>query len=462
VYFLNLAIEHNPERAIGFVLERPKQLDPEHDNLRAALRWACVHDPVSALRLVASLWRFWFLRGHAVEGALWVERALAVAPEPTRPRAAALIGLTGLDSRQGRSDRHQALGAEALAIVRQIGEPEEVVMAQIVEATLAWSTFHLDDAERLAASVRTQAIHRGRPEHAAAGSWLLAQCALFREDGPKAAVHLETCLRELAQADSSARPFLPAVTPSQQLVPIAGRLVPYLEETMLLGRRVGVIQATGYALCAVGYANRLSDDRDSAIAVVSHALEQFTEMGDDLARAQALQQLGCLHRDVGAYGAAREAMSLARELRIGLGDRRGELLSEINIALLDAMAGDVDHGLTSLRLSLARFESAGDQVGIGASLTILGAVELLIGETRAARELYGRAAERLAPWHRLMGWLRLMVAELSVELGDPHRAARETELAAAVFDPGRCIVAGRRLAILRGQARVIGAASSIR
>ena len=198
-YFLAFAIEHNPERATGVVIEQPKLLDREHDNLRAALRWACTHDPETALRLAASLWRFWFVRGHAVEGARWVERALAVAPEPTRPRAAALVGLTGLDSRQGRSDRHRALGAEALAIVRQIGQPDEMVMARIIDATLAWSTFDLDEAEQLAAGVRAEAIERGRPEHAAAGSWLLGQCALFREDGPLAAERLETCLAELAR-----------------------------------------------------------------------------------------------------------------------------------------------------------------------------------------------------------------------------------------------------------------------
>ena len=257
-YFLDFAVAHNPERATGVVIEQPKLLDREHDNLRAALRWSCAHDPETALRLAASLWRFWFLRGHAVEGARWVERALAVAPEPTRPRAAALIGLTGLDSRQGRGDRHRALGAEALAIMRQIGEPDEVVMARIIEATLAWSTFDLDDAEQMAAEVRAEAIERGRPEHAAAGSWLLGQCALFREDGPLAAGRFDTCLSELAQSDPGTRPFLPVITPSLQLVPIAGRLVPCVEETMLLGRRVGVIQATGYVLSAIGYAARLS------------------------------------------------------------------------------------------------------------------------------------------------------------------------------------------------------------
>ena len=448
-YFLDFAVAHNPERVMGVVIEQPKLVDSEHDNLRAALRWACAHDPDTALRLVASLWRFWFIRGHAVEGARWVERALAVSPGPSRPRAAALIGLTGLYSRQGRSDRHRSLGAEAVAIVQQIGEPDEVVMAHIVEAALAWSTFDLDEAERMASDVRGEAISRSRPEYAAAGSWLLGQCALSHEDGPLAARRFDTCLTELAESDIRTRPFLPVVTPALQLIPIAGRLVPCLEETMLVGRRVGVLQATGYVSSAIGYAKRLSGDHSAAIAIVSEGIDQFAELGDDLARAQALHQLGCIHRDGGEYLAAGEELTLARELRLRLGDRRGELLTELNIALLHAMDGDSDRGLENARRSLVGFESAGDQVGVGAALTVLGAIELLTGETRAAREMYRRAAERLAPWRRASGWWWLMVAELSNELADRHRAAREFGRAAAIFDRTRCLVAGRRLAALR-------------
>jgi len=338
-----------------------------------------------------------------------------------------------------------------MSIVRLIGEPDEVVMTRIIEAVLAWSTFDLDDAEQMATDVRAEAIEHGRPEHAAAGSWLLGLCALFREDGPLAARCLEICLSELAQSDPGTRPFFPVVTPSMQLVPIAGRLVPCLEETMLLGRRVGVIQATGYVLCAIGQANRLFVDQQSAITFVTEAIEQFTEMGDDLARAQALHQLGCIYRDVGNYRAAGDALFLARELRLGLGDRRGELLTEINIALLHAVAGDIDRGLAIARRCLSGFESAGDQVGMGATLTILGGVELVSGEVRAAREMYARGAERLAPWPRLAGWLRLIVAELSMELGDPHRAGRETDRAATIFDRKGCVIADARLAALRGR-----------
>jgi hypothetical protein len=138
---------------------------------------------------------------------------------------------------------------------------------------------------------------------------------------------------------------------------------------------------------------------------------------------RSTHQLGCIHRDRGNFHAAGEALSLARDLRLGLGDRRGELLTEINIALLHAMGGDIDRGLANARRCLSGFESAGDQVGMGATLTVLGAVELVSGETRAAREMYARAAERLTPWRRHAGWQRLMVAELSNELDDPRRAS---------------------------------------
>ena len=71
--------------------------------------------------LVASLWRFWLLRGHTSEGSDWVERALVAAPEPALARARALVGLTCLDSRRGRSDCLRAQAAEAVSIATRAG-----------------------------------------------------------------------------------------------------------------------------------------------------------------------------------------------------------------------------------------------------------------------------------------------------------------------------------------------------
>jgi excisionase family DNA binding protein len=55
------------------------RLETEHDNLRAALAWSLdAPDRTDvALRLVAALYRFWYLRDHYSEGRKWLEEVLA-------------------------------------------------------------------------------------------------------------------------------------------------------------------------------------------------------------------------------------------------------------------------------------------------------------------------------------------------------------------------------------------------
>ena len=113
------------------------------------------------------------------------------------------------------------------------------------------------------------------------------------------------------------------------------------------------------------------------------------------------------------------------------------------------MSGDVERGLVTARRSLADFDAAGDSVGMGGTLSALAAIELMTGETRAARELYAQAARKLAPWRRAAGWLRLMVAELSLELDDARRAAHELDAVDAIFGRSGGALAGRRMAALR-------------
>jgi len=70
--------------------DRLRRLDLERDNLRAALATALADDPQIALRLVATLWRFWLMRGYLAEGYRWLAASLAAAPEHTADRARAL------------------------------------------------------------------------------------------------------------------------------------------------------------------------------------------------------------------------------------------------------------------------------------------------------------------------------------------------------------------------------------
>ncbi|GAA1148244.1 putative ATPase [Kitasatospora gansuensis] len=63
-----------------------------HPNLRTALEF-CLAEPGEeqlALLLAGTLWFYWVGSGHLGEGRHWLDRALALAPEPTEARAKAL------------------------------------------------------------------------------------------------------------------------------------------------------------------------------------------------------------------------------------------------------------------------------------------------------------------------------------------------------------------------------------
>ncbi len=105
------------------------RLETEHDNFRAALdpRRALSAEDDTHLKLVGSLWRFWWEYGYISEGRERLEAALARAPDvPTSARARVLHGAGFLAKEQGdypaAADHFQA----ALAIHQQRGDKSAV------------------------------------------------------------------------------------------------------------------------------------------------------------------------------------------------------------------------------------------------------------------------------------------------------------------------------------------------
>ncbi|WP_157031920.1 ATP-binding protein [Kitasatospora cheerisanensis] len=74
-----------------------------HPNLRAALEFSLTEpgEEQPALALAAALWYFWAGTGRLGEGRHWLDRALALAPEPTGARAKALWATGHLAALQG-------------------------------------------------------------------------------------------------------------------------------------------------------------------------------------------------------------------------------------------------------------------------------------------------------------------------------------------------------------------------
>jgi predicted ATPase/class 3 adenylate cyclase len=112
------------------------RLETEHDNLRASLEWLLdERDPSGekvkwAIRLVAALGRFWYVRGYFLEGSKWLETALArdeARESPHRLTALHVLGIL-MDQRRNHS-RAFELFEEELEIARALGDEHRVAIA---------------------------------------------------------------------------------------------------------------------------------------------------------------------------------------------------------------------------------------------------------------------------------------------------------------------------------------------
>ena len=130
-YYLALAEAAQPEASPQMFDEWLAVLEREHDNLRAALRWAIRHREVDiGARLGLMMWRFWSENFHLGEGRRWLEAVLELGepedgidePTPSARRWAFLHLIAGImASGQGDYDRAVALCEESLALYERMG-----------------------------------------------------------------------------------------------------------------------------------------------------------------------------------------------------------------------------------------------------------------------------------------------------------------------------------------------------
>jgi predicted ATPase len=116
-YYLGLVEDAEPRLNHASVLAA---LGEDEANLRAALAYTRERAPELMLRLVGSLWRFWFYRGRQDEGQRWLEQALANdRGGASLARAHALRGLAAVLTARDDEGRARRLLEEAIAIYRQ-------------------------------------------------------------------------------------------------------------------------------------------------------------------------------------------------------------------------------------------------------------------------------------------------------------------------------------------------------
>ncbi|HLZ27174.1 MAG TPA: tetratricopeptide repeat protein [Chloroflexota bacterium] len=116
-----------------------EQLEREHDNLRAALRWSFDGgDPLIGVRLAAALGRFWEIRGYLQEAHQWLTQAVGIrygVPPATRAKVCTVAGHVAF--LRGEYDAARTLLEESVTLSRGAADAPGVVQALINLALVA-------------------------------------------------------------------------------------------------------------------------------------------------------------------------------------------------------------------------------------------------------------------------------------------------------------------------------------
>jgi predicted ATPase/class 3 adenylate cyclase len=136
-HFLALAEEAEPHLE-GDPKEWLDRLDPEHDNLRAALdELEAAGDTRRVFRLAAALGPFWALRGHLAEGRRRLEGALRADDEPSLERVRALLAACPFAAFGGDVGLERRWAEEALELSMQIGDTRGSTLARYALGNVA-------------------------------------------------------------------------------------------------------------------------------------------------------------------------------------------------------------------------------------------------------------------------------------------------------------------------------------
>jgi tetratricopeptide (TPR) repeat protein len=179
-HLVALAHEARPhiERTTPDTEEWLSRLEGRHDDLHALIEDLFADDPRMALELVATLWPFWWLRGHMDEGREFLERASTIEGSD-RPHA--LKGLGTIAFRQGDVDAAERAFRQRFELVERDGTQRDVVDALTDLARIALRRG--DFAGVRAYAERAHAAAQGVGEEEALRLPLHMRAAAARMDG---------------------------------------------------------------------------------------------------------------------------------------------------------------------------------------------------------------------------------------------------------------------------------------
>ena len=345
-------------------------LDEDYANLVAAFEWSLMQEPMTALRMGATLWRFFFMRSMS-EGRRWLKAALQAAPGRSIHHAKALNGLSMLARHQGELNVALACLEQSRVLALELGAKSELAFAILTEGNVADQRGDYDGAERCLEEAT--ALYREIGEERGVGHGLngLGVIAIRRNDNQSAT---ERFLEALNRFRSLNDRWSVAITTTNLgwVAEMEGELREardWYEESCQIRKGIGDAYAYAKSVADLGRIARRQNDAARAAELLEQALHGFHRSGDRRLAAACLVELA-------AVAAQRKRRDIAARL---LGAADGIRQSLGTPAWPDEMALH-DKVVESLQLGSSD-AAVGKALRIGRALSLEDAVDLVVGGT---------------------------------------------------------------------------------
>ncbi|MGA7670743.1 MAG: BTAD domain-containing putative transcriptional regulator [Nitrolancea sp.] len=289
--------------------------EAEHDNFRAAMRWAIDnHCPETLGEIAVALWRFWLMRGYLREGESWLREASSQLPESSQLRAPALMGCAVLICHQGEYHRSEPLFREALALHQRHGDRNGEGEVLYGMAIMAQFQGHYHDAVRHFEKTLDLFEHaRGR----ALSLMGLSTTLLSLEELDRAAELCEQSL-ELCREIDDDRSTASALTSLGMVALTRGdldRAAEVCEQSLELRQTLGDRGGVAHTLTIQGYIALERKDLVSAKRELRRAFLLRKEMRDNAAMAGPIEGLAAVQMVQGDLETGVRILALAESLR---------------------------------------------------------------------------------------------------------------------------------------------------
>jgi predicted ATPase/transcriptional regulator with XRE-family HTH domain len=323
------------------------RVEPEQDNLRAALGWEIESGEIeTAGRIAAAAWPFWHERERFVEGARWLRTALDRGDRlPDRLRARLLAGAFILTHSLGEVEGARRLGEDCLALCERERDDHGAALALLFQGLAAYNQVDFTGAlDRLGRSLaRWRALGEPRGVIRCLNELAYA-CCLYGQFDQAAGYFAEAMALcgahgdELGLARSLTDQGLAALLQGD-----IARALGLLHRALGLSRALNLSSNLSQALFYLGLAETFAGDLAAAHGHLVESLRLRREAGDAFAVAYALIGLAGVAGRRGDPARAARLCGAASALQEASGvslPPAARLLYEREVSALRARLGD--------------------------------------------------------------------------------------------------------------------------